>query len=115
MSATLMDLKPYTPQLSLQERDRRWQAVRGKMGAEGIDCLVVWGNTMIVYKPGMGLMGGDNIPAFVLEENMVLGTNIDIHNPRWRTDVGVMLGDTVQVTAKGGRRLVGIPLELPVK
>jgi hypothetical protein len=46
---------------------------------------------------------------------MVLGTNIDIHNPRWRTDVGVMLGDTLQVTPQGGRRLVGIPLELPVK
>jgi hypothetical protein len=52
---------------------------------------------------------------FTLEENMVLGTNIDIHNPRWRTDVGVMLGDTLQVTPQGGRRLVGIPLELPVK
>lgn len=69
----------------------------------------------IVYKPGMGVMGGDNMPDFALKENMVLGTNIDIHNPGWRTDVGVMLGDTVQVTQAGGRRLVGIPLELPIK
>lgn len=69
----------------------------------------------IVYKPGMGAMGGDNVPDFALQENMVLGTNIDIHNPRWKTDVGVMLGDTIQVTPDGGRRLVGIPLELPLK
>jgi len=45
---------------------------------------------------------------------MIFGTNIDIHNPRWKTDVGVMFGDTVQVTSSGGRRLVGIPLDLPV-
>ncbi len=69
----------------------------------------------IVYKPGWGKMGGDGMPPFALKENMVLGTNIDIHNPKWKTDVGVMLGDTIHVTAGGGRRLVGIPLELPVK
>jgi Xaa-Pro aminopeptidase len=69
----------------------------------------------IVYKPGSGVMGGDGMPDFVLKENMVLGTNIDIHNPQWKTDVGVMLGDTVQITASGGRRLVDIPLDLPVK
>jgi hypothetical protein len=67
----------------------------------------------IVRKPGMGIMGGDNMPHFALHENMVLGTNIDIHNPNWKTDVGVMLGDTLQITAKGGRRLVDIPLALP--
>jgi len=69
----------------------------------------------IVRKPGMGVMGGDNLPHFALQENMVLGTNIDICNPNWKTDVGVMLGDTIQITAKGGRRLVDIPLELPCR
>ena len=69
----------------------------------------------IVRKPGMGVMGGDNMPRFELQENMVVGTNIDIHNPKWKTDVGVMLGDTIQITAKGGRRLVGVPLILPCK
>lgn len=69
----------------------------------------------IVYKPGWGRMAGDGIPDFALEADMVLGTNIDIHNPEWRGDVGVMLGDTLHVTSSGGRRLVGIPLELPVK
>lgn len=69
----------------------------------------------IVRKPGMGVMGGDGVPDFALRENMVLGTNIDIHNPRWKTDVGVMLGDTIHVTADGGRRLVDIPLDLPIR
>lgn len=69
----------------------------------------------ILYKPGLGRMGGDDMPDFVLTEDMVFGTNIDIHNPRWRKDVGVMLGDTIHVTPSGGRRLVGIPLDLPVK
>lgn len=69
----------------------------------------------IVYKPGWGRMAGDGMPDFALQEDMVLGTNIDIHNPRWRTDVGVMLGDTLHVTSSGERRLVGIPLEFAVK
>ena len=69
----------------------------------------------IVYKPGLGVMAGDGMPHFRLQENMVFGTNIDISNPRWKTDVGVMLGDTFQVTPSGGRALVNIPLHLPVK
>ncbi|HXK26966.1 MAG TPA: Xaa-Pro peptidase family protein [Candidatus Binatia bacterium] len=68
----------------------------------------------IVYKPGWGRMAFDDMADFALDENMIFGTNIDIHNPRWKTDVGVMFGDTVQVTSSGGRRLVGIPLDLPV-
>ena len=69
----------------------------------------------IVYKPGQGRMGGDGMPDFAFQADMVFGTNIDIHNPRWKTDVGVMFGDMVHVTPTGGRCLVGIPLELPVK
>ncbi len=69
----------------------------------------------IVYKPGWGRMAFDEMADFAVLENMIFGTNIDIHNPRWRTDVGVMLGDTIQVTPSGGRRLVNIPLQLSVK
>ncbi|MBW1801063.1 MAG: hypothetical protein JRJ85_10075 [Deltaproteobacteria bacterium] len=46
---------------------------------------------------------------------MFFGTNIDIKNPRRKQDEGVMLGDTIQVTPEGGRRLVEIPLDLPVR
>ena len=31
------------PRLSMQERDRRWGAVRAKMAERGLDCLVLWG------------------------------------------------------------------------
>ena len=31
------------PRLSLQERDRRWSAVRQQMEQENLDCLVLWG------------------------------------------------------------------------
>jgi hypothetical protein len=27
-----------------------------------------------------------------LQENMVFGTNIDVFEPKWRPDIGVMLG-----------------------
>ena len=53
MSVMRLDLRPYTPQVSLQERDRRWQAVRKEMEAQGLDCLVVWGNTI---SQGLGMI-----------------------------------------------------------
>jgi len=68
----------------------------------------------IVYKPGWGRMAFDDLPDFALEEDMIFGTNIDIQDPSWKSDVGVMFGDTIHVTPSGGRRLVGIPLDLPV-
>jgi hypothetical protein len=50
---------------------------------------------------------------YVLRESMVFGTNIDLFDPGWKDDVGLMLGDTVVVTPQGGRRLCNVPLELP--
>jgi len=35
-----------TPQLPLRERDRRWDAIRSRMAAEGIDALIVIGNDL---------------------------------------------------------------------
>lgn len=52
MNTAIMDLKPYLPQLSLAEQDRRWRAAREGMAARGIDCLVVWGNTI---SQGLGM------------------------------------------------------------
>jgi len=47
-----------------------------------------------------------------LKENMVFGTNIDIHDPCWRKDVGIMgPGDTIWITAKGPVKLIETPLE----
>src|SRR5690349_13071457 len=45
-------LFPYVPQVSLAERDRRWQAIREKMVASGIDALILIG-TDIFWGMGM--------------------------------------------------------------
>ena len=50
-----------------------------------------------------------------LRENMVVAVNIDIHDPGWRKDVGIMgPADTVWITAKGPVRLVGTPTDFAV-
>ena len=46
-----------------------------------------------------------------LRENMVFGQNVDVHDPKWRNDVGVIVGDTVVITKDGARQLVNVPLE----
>jgi Xaa-Pro aminopeptidase len=47
-----------------------------------------------------------------LKENMVVAVNIDIHDPAWRKDVGIMgPADTIWITAKGPVRLVGTPTD----
>ena len=57
------------------------------------------------------LSGEGGIGSLTVRENMVFGTNIDIHDPNWRNDVGIMLGDTIWVTKDGPQRLVDTPLE----
>lgn len=43
-----------------------------------------------------------------IKENMVFASNIDIHDPRWRKDVGVMYCDTFVVKSSGVERLVNL-------
>jgi Xaa-Pro aminopeptidase len=65
-----------------------------------------------VYKASSShTLAGSKVDSIVLQENMVFGTNIDIHNPKWRKDIGLMFGDTVVVTSKGPRLLVNTPYE----
>jgi len=52
--------------------------------------------------------------SFPLQENMVFGTNIDIHNPKWKKNIGVMLGDTVVVKKTGPQLLCKTPLQLNI-
>ena len=50
-----------------------------------------------------------------IKENMVIATNIDIHAPSWRKDVGIMgPGDTIWVTEKGPVKLIDTPLEFSI-
>lgn len=66
-----------------------------------------------VYSSEWPYEAGEGLEEMRFEKNMVFGINIDIHNPRWRDDIGVMLGDTV-VVDDPPKLLAKIPLELPV-
>ncbi|MGH2936810.1 MAG: M24 family metallopeptidase, partial [Solirubrobacterales bacterium] len=57
-------------------------------------------------------MGAAGMGDLRLRENMVFGLNIDLHDPAWRRDVGVMLGDMVAVAPGGAEYLCQIPLDL---
>jgi len=54
------------------------------------------------------------VSSFPLQENMVFGVNIDIHNPQWKKNIGVMLGDTIVVKQAGPQLLCQTPLQLNV-
>lgn len=59
-------------------------------------------------------MSGRGIEDVRLQEGMVFGMNIDLHNQDWRDDVGLMYGSTILVTEDGPERLVGTPKELEI-
>lgn len=113
------ELEHMRPGVTLREL---WEAARAPVEKAGLDFLELGfhGHGMaspefpvVVYKPGKGMMSGDRIGSFVLEEGMVFGNNIDIYDPSWKTDVGHMYGDCVVIEASGSRQLVGIPEQLP--
>jgi Xaa-Pro aminopeptidase len=68
----------------------------------------------VVYKDGFGYdsMNGHGIGDFVLEEGMCFGNNIDLHDSRWKPDVGCMLSDFMVVRPKQAECLIGTPTEL---
>jgi Xaa-Pro aminopeptidase len=67
----------------------------------------------VVYRePDLGMMGLAGIGGMRLRENMVFGLNIDLHDPVWRRDVGVMLGDMVAVTPGAAEYMCKIPLDV---
>lgn len=66
-----------------------------------------------VYSSEWPYEAGQGLEEMRFERNMVFGINIDLHNPRWRDDVGIMLGDTVVVDDQP-KLLAKIPLDLPV-
>jgi Xaa-Pro aminopeptidase len=69
----------------------------------------------VVYEEGYGSkhLNGTAIGDLVLEEGMTFGNNIDLHDSRWRVDVGCMLADFMVVRPGGAECLVGVPRELP--
>jgi Xaa-Pro aminopeptidase len=67
----------------------------------------------VVYREedhdSLGLRG---IGDMRVREDMVFGMNVDLHDPSWRRDVGVMLGDMVAVTPDGAEYLCDVPLDV---
>ena len=64
-----------------------------------------------VYRPGDPGLSGETIADMPLQDNMVLGTNIDIHNPNWRKDVGLQIGDMFHITMEETYPMVDIPTQ----
>ncbi len=71
----------------------------------------------VVFGGPSGLVQGHpmgRVPPIIIKENMVFGVNIDVSDPRWRKDSGLMCGDTVAVTKTGARKLTKVPIELTI-
>jgi len=67
----------------------------------------------VVYREDdHGPLGLSGIGDIRLREDMVFGMNVDLHDPSWRRDVGVMLGDMVAVTPDGAEYLCDVPLDV---
>jgi Xaa-Pro aminopeptidase len=68
----------------------------------------------VIYRErfGSNALNGHSIGDMVLEEGMAFGNNIDLHNSRWKPDVGCMLSDFMVVRRRQAECLIGTPLEL---
>lgn len=65
----------------------------------------------VIYKRGFGYdaTNAARIEDFILEEGMCFGNNIDVHNARWKPDVGCMLSDFMVVRESEAECLIGVP------
>jgi Xaa-Pro aminopeptidase len=68
----------------------------------------------VIYPGGYGAnsLNGSRIGDFVLEEGMTFGNNIDLHDSRWKPDVGCMLADFMVVRPNKAECLIGTPRTL---
>jgi Xaa-Pro aminopeptidase len=68
----------------------------------------------VIYPDGYGApsLNGSRIGDFVLEEGMTFGNNIDLHDSRWKPDVGCMLSDFMVVRPGKAECLIGTPRTL---
>jgi Xaa-Pro aminopeptidase len=68
----------------------------------------------VIYREGYGgnSLNGHGIGEMLLQEGMAFGNNIDLHNSRWKPDVGCMLSDFMIVRPGRAECLIGTPTEL---
>jgi len=71
----------------------------------------------VVYAEGYGsnTLNGHRIMDMVLEEGMCFGNNVDLHDSRWKPDVGTMLSDFMVVRPGKAECLIGTPTEFVQK
>ena len=102
-----------------------WEAIRKPCQKAGYDFVELGFHAMglgspefptVIYMPGFGgnALNGHRIGDFVLEEGMCFGNNLDIFNPKWKTDVGCMYSDFMVVRKDGAECLVGTPREIGI-
>lgn len=123
-------MKAFKPGARLQDI---WETIRAPVHEAGMDFLELGfhGHGLsspefpsVVYPQGSNAVYGDEIVNHPMagkgleevrvKEGMVFGTNIDIHNPDWRDDVGLQFGDTVLITESGSEALVNTPRDFVV-
>jgi Xaa-Pro aminopeptidase len=101
-----------------------WEAIRKPAEDAGLDWVELGFHAMgnaspefptVIYAPGYGAnaLNGAGIGDFVLEEGMTFGNNIDLHDSRWKPDIGCMLSDFMVVRPGEAECLIGTPRELP--
>jgi Xaa-Pro aminopeptidase len=101
-----------------------WEMVRAPAKAAGLDWVELGFHAMgtaspefptVVYEEGYGsnTLNGAGIGDMVLEEGMTFGNNIDLHDSRWKVDIGCMLSDFMVVRPGEAECLIGTPRELP--
>lgn len=71
----------------------------------------------VVYAEGYGsnTLNGHRIMDMVLEEGMCFGNNVDLHDSRWKPDVGTMLSDFMVVRPNRAECLINTPTDFVQK
>lgn len=117
LDAALEKLKPGNPLSDALDAERR---VMSKYNLDWIE-LGFHGHGIGSPEDPTAIFMGDTERSWpngaegtILQENMVLATNIDIHDPSFRHDVGVMYCNTIIVGQKP-EILIDLPRSLPVK
>src|SRR5262249_18731009 len=101
-----------------------WTMIRAPASAAGYDWVELGFHAMgtaspefptVVYAEGYGhpSLNGDGIGDLVLEEGMTFGNNVDVHDSRWKPDIGCMLSDFMVVRPDEAECLIGVPRDLP--
>lgn len=102
-----------------------WEAIRVPADKAGFDWVELGFHAMglgspeaptIVYREGYGnnALNGRHLGDFVLQEGMCFGNNINLHDPKWKPDVGTMLADFMVIRKGRPEVLVNTPRQLGV-